>query len=546
MPDNLFTDGLLLASIAALYLALLLVRVLRKSPPSTGPILLAIVTLGAGLRLLISQEALLTAWTYTRVVPLAKAIANGPLIGALAQPMFLTDLIFNTNLVLAALTPIPLFLHANFLLKDTRMALAAAGLLAILPVHITFSRSDVYFMQSLCFSSLAFATMYSALTDTSKSWRIGSLLFLVPLLLSVFLARPLNLIFYPLLLATIFVTVGPDIPSDRRKVAALMITIPAVLDLGLNLFAGYSTQIKEGLGLRTLLQAFLMLFDLRRNTVINPFVTPTLVLILSGLGLRHLWRNGKQPIALYLAAWLGVFFVTHAYIYPFRTTMMARYHLHLVTPVVLMAAAATPLVLRLPTWGRSAVALYLLACPVLHLSFEQDVRFSIQREFEFLTSLRERVDGQCTVVELGGSGDCVRGTRAGRVAARVAADPLWQARQLIGSAPEQNDRRQTPRGTIEIAEIDKRVDAGECVLFYEGNLCRAFGTSWNNLAPECKTMHTRYRLEKLAEQEYNEYVYDPADARGGCAPAGDEPHVRDGEVARLRLYRILSSAESTT
>ncbi len=544
MQPSLATDGLFLSLVAAIYLALLLIRVLRNSPPRTGLILLAALIVGAALRMLISREAILTAWTYTRIVPLADAISRGVLFDALrdyvGQPIFLTDLIFTTNLTLASLTLLPLFLHANFLVKDTRVALAAAGLLAVLPTHITFARSDVYFIQSLFFSSLAFAALYSALTDSNKAWRIGSLLFLGPLLFTVFLARPLNLIFHPLLLVTIFVTKGREIPRERRWIAAFVVTVPAILDVALNLLVGYSSQVEEGLGLRTLEQAWMMLSDTRRNTIINPYVTPPLIPLLMAVGLGTLWRDGKKTVALYLAGWLAAFFVAHAYIVPFRTTMMARYHLHLVTPVLLMAAAAMPSILRLPRLPQIAIAGYLMACPLLHLGFERGVDFSIQKEFEFLTSLRNQIPHGCTVIEYIGPSNCTRGPRVQRVTA-YAGKPQsaeWGSLLLVGPPRHQEQGRSQPENAIAIDRLGEAIGDKSCVMYYEGNLCRSYGKSWQDLAPACKAVHERYKLEPVAEQHYTEHIYDPADARGECGASDPSDYHPPTDEAKLKLYRI--------
>ncbi len=537
------SDGLALAAVAACYLTILLIRVLRRSPGWVAPTLLGTVALAALLRATIAREAILTAWTYIRTVPLAQAISTGPVFEWLVgqgRSVYLTDLIFDTNLVLACLTPLPLFLHSNFLLKDVRVAVAAAFLLAILPVHIAFSRSDVYFIQSLFFSSLAFATLYSALTDPSLRWRQISLLFLGPLLWTVFLARPLNLAFFPLLLATIFVTVGSEVPNQRRWIAALVVTIPAVLDLLLNLFVGYGSQVGEGLGLKTITQAWRMLFDLERNTVLNTDITPLGIPILMALGLRTLWTGGKRTIAVYLLGWFIAFFVTHAYIFPFRATMMARYHLHLVVPTILMAAAALPRVLRLGTVWRATIALYLLASPVLHIGFAKNVEnFSIQREFKFLTELRSEIPQGCVVVDYVGPAGCTRGPRLERIGAYAGRGQpsRWQSVLLIGAARGSDGGRPMPKQVVTTDGVDAAIDGHDCALFYEGNLCRSYGNSWSDLAPACKRMHEVFDLAPIRESRYTEHIYDPADARGLCGPATTRYDPPTDE-ATLRLYRI--------
>ena len=95
----------------------------------------------------------MNAWPYSRVVPLAGALYNGPMLAwlshALRVDVTLVGTIFKTDLFLAALTPAALFVHARAGLKDLRAALAALLLMATLPAHIRFSRSDVEFLQSL-------------------------------------------------------------------------------------------------------------------------------------------------------------------------------------------------------------------------------------------------------------------------------------------------------------------------------------------------------------------------------------------------------------
>ena len=550
MPPNLLSDGLLLSLVVALYLSL------APSPSTAAGSLWSGPQPGRdrsshqpSYAYSSPRRALLTAWTYTRVVPLAKAIAAGPVLDYLGQklangPIYLTDVIFKTNLVLAALTPLPLFLHAKFLLKDTRVALAAAALFAVLPAHITFARSDVYFMQSLFFSSLAFATLYSALSDPSRRWRLFSLVFLGPLLWSVYLVRPLNLLFHPLFIATIFVTVGPDIPIGRRIIAAVVVTIPAIMDFALNLLTGYGTQVSEGLGLRTLVQAWSMLFDLQRNTVINPRVTPPVIPVLMAIGVAALWRSGKRVIALYLLGWFVSFFVTHAYIVPYRTTMMARYHLHLLSPLVLMAAAATPTVMRFAPSARAVLVLLLLASPLLHLSFERDVRFSIQREFEFLTSLRQHIPEGCTVIDYVGPADCARGPRLPRVGAY--SGPTQQSRWttvLLAGAPRLDRAdRASPRGARSTDEISRSVQDLPCVYYYEGNLCRSYAPGSAALAPACLSMHEQFDLHLVAAEEYREHVYDPADARGMCGPSAEDRYVLPTNLVTVRLYQVTHRA----
>jgi hypothetical protein len=542
-------DALFLSAVVAIYLALLLRRSLAGCERWQGYVLLGAVVVAGSLRLAISREALLTAWPYTRVVPLADAISQGAIFDLLSRhvfgPVYLTDLMFRTNLILASLTPLPLFLHAKFLLKDSRTAIAAAVLLAVLPVHITFSSSDVYFIQSLFLSSLTFATLYSALTDPAPAWRAAGFAMLGPLLWSVFLVRPLNIVFFPLFLATIFITSGPSVPTRRRVLAAVIVTAAAALDLVLNLMVGYGEQVQEGLGLRTLVQALRMLVDVERNTIVNPAITPPGFLLLMVIGLATLWRTGKRAVAIYLFGWLAAFFVTHAYIFPFRATMMARYHLHLVMPTVLMAGAALPAVLRLPRILQIAGLLYVAAVPFAHLGFERGVGFSIQSEFEFLTGLRSTIPRDCIVIEYTGPADCTRAPRAQRVGAYAGqGGARWRSRSLVGPNRRPDSQRAQPHEAIDIGGVAAAIEGAPCAMFYEGNLCRSYGTGWSDLAPTCREMHERFRLEPFAEGTYREHVYDPADARDSCSPPAQGSYDPPADLARLRMYRIVGTATS--
>src|SRR5262249_12333388 len=79
--------------------------------------------------------------------------------------------------------------------------------------------------------------------------------------------------------------------------------------------------------------------------------------------------------------------------------MQARYHLHLVTPFLFLAASALPELLK---WPRPAILLgaaYLAASPLIHLGFERDARFTEIQEFEFLRRESRSIPDGCTMIE---------------------------------------------------------------------------------------------------------------------------------------------------
>jgi hypothetical protein len=111
---------------------------------------------------------------------------------------------------------------------------------------------------------------------------------------------------------------------------------------------------------------------------------------------------------------------------------------------------------------------------------------------------------------------------------------------LVGPARagDGGDEGERLHGSIEIADLDEIVARESCVMFYEGNLCRSFGTSWGELAPACQEVHRRFELEPFASTRYREHIYDPADARGDCGETRRDFDSTTTEPATLRIYRV--------
>src|SRR5690606_1452127 len=124
----ILSDGIVLFAVGLMLFVPILVRQLRELPRGYTLGLLAVTIAGAALRVFLSQPTMLDAWPYSRLTPVARLIYEGPVLTALGGTYYLTDILFDSNLVLSILTPCAIFAHARYLFRDPRIALAAAGL----------------------------------------------------------------------------------------------------------------------------------------------------------------------------------------------------------------------------------------------------------------------------------------------------------------------------------------------------------------------------------------------------------------------------------
>lgn len=511
-------DGTLLGALLVIFLGAALRRHTREGPRWLLPAVLGVSVAGLALRLALSREAPMNAWPYSRVVPLAGAIYNGPALAWLSRvtrvDFTLVGTIFKTDLALAALTPAALFVHARAGLKDLRAALAAAVLLATLPAHVRFSRSDVEFLQSLLLSSLTFTALYGALGDDRPRWRLACAVALPGLCLGTYLTRPENLVFYFLDLAAFAVAAaGATLPWRRVAAVGALVSLPAVLAAWGQLFARYRAELSEGLSTRTLRTAWETLRSTQHNTLINPAVTPPWVLALAALGLYALLRAGERRRALFLVGWLAVFFVVHSYVRPHEVAMQARYHLHLATPLVLLAASAAPLLADRARAALAPIALLLLATPWIYRGFIRDTAFYEMREYAFVRRVAPRVPWSCRLLEFRGVPDPTRpahhfDARWQRFANRLAGGVARVGIEVI-TADEATPG--VARGASERLSPAARAALDGppgCLMVYLGLSCVAQRPAGAAESPVCTSLRTWGRLQPVAEETITGRVYD--------------------------------------
>jgi hypothetical protein len=548
--DDLIEDGVLLYLAGLAFVLLVIRRQLRGEPPWVPWALAGVVLGGAGLRLALAPVAPLNAWSYVRVIPLAAQSYEGvvlPFVSrSLGLTVHLTSVIFSAGFALAAAAPLVLFAHARYVLKDWRSALAAAAILALLPLHIRFSHSDVEILQSLLTSSFTFVVLYCALTDPSPSWRAACFLALPLLCLATYYARPEAIVFFPLDLGGVVVASGAS-PRGRRALAAALISAAAAFSVVNHLLLHYRHNVDDGLSLRTLHTAAITLFSLRHNMILSPWSSPPGLVLLAALGGVTLWRSRERGRAAFLLAWFLAFFVVHSYVIPTVPAMTARYHLNLVTPFVLLAAAATPALLRAPAWARAAAALYLAASPLVHRGFIRDVDYFEMREFAFLTSVRDRIPDRCTLLEFQPAvstenPSLTHGSRLARVGSildRGSARWSWEVVPL-GTLPPPSPGEEPHEVLSPVARAILRAPR-PCTMVYLGLTCASHRPLSTPVAPVCAEARAALDLVPVAETRFRSHVYDSVTV-GRLVSINGVTHtvhaLHDGSEVSLGLYRV--------
>ena len=513
-------DGTLLFLGALILLLSIVARQLSRSTRETSAILLAITVGGAAYRLWLAPETALGAWPYSRTVPIYASTWQGPSLSyissSLGEPIAWFDFVTTTTLLFALVTPVVLFAHARDLLGSDRRALLAAALVAVFPNHVRFSHSEVEFIPSLTLSAFTFVLLHVSVRDESRAFRVLATLALPLVAYATFVTRPLNIVFLPLFLGDLWLQ-ERERPA-RRILAGAIVSAAGALSIVLHLVPYYAGQISDGSRPGVLVQAIEALFSVKWNTLIHPGITPPVLTLAAVLAVIWLWRSERRTVA-FLLVWLGLFFVTHAYVLPEETAMQARYHLHLVAPFVLLAALGIDtLLVRKPRVGIFAVALVALS-PLVHRDFVTDVAFNDQRELAFVREAAAHIEPGCTILEHTGEGTGdhdARFARVGTVLDGWHETRLWPV-QPIGAPPSSEDPLRP--------EARAALEGGRCVVYYEGLPCYSERRDAEPIARACAAMREAVPMTPVAESRFESRLYD----------ANLDPRT---PVVRLVVYRV--------
>lgn len=497
--SSLVTDGILWSLLLFAWIVVLAFHASRGAPFERR-YLIALVAVAAFVRALLSPHMLLGAWIYSRSTDLQRWIWDSPTLGWLAADDTLAqvDVMMATGFVYAIVTPLAVFAHGRWILDSPRRGLIAAFVLAALPLHVRFSYSEVAFIPSIVLSSTLFATTHFALRSRGV-WRVVATFVCVPLTIAVVTARPLNVLFLPLV-AWVIVRFAPndDAPTKRtRAILGASIGISGLFAAASIMWARFSENVRDGLDVEVLSDAFGLLFDLRRNTFINASMTPVLLVALACWGAWMLRHRERGRLA-FLGAWIAIFFVTHAYVVPKAPEMQARYHLHLVVPFALIVAASAHELMKRQRWGAWVFCGYVALSPLLHGAFIRDIAFNDHRELAFARSFVEVVPEGCTIREHPGP---------------AGPDDLRVRR--IGTEIHHGQRRL------------RWPEASECVWYFESLACVASKDPDEELDPACVELRRSESWELVRETSFESRIYDGNLARG----------LREGDIVTLSLYR---------
>lgn len=452
-----FVDGLgLLALVLGLGL-LLSARLLADAPRWMIGALALVVAAGLGLRLAYAPETFLGAWPWTRTYPHTLEVARGGWLAALSGgTWFETDVTAWTNLAYAAATPLILFAHATYLLRDPRAGLAAAAALALTPQHIRYSRCEDGFVASLALTSLAFATLHAFLRDRSRLVRVLSLLALPVVLYPGYLLRPLNLAF-ALVYAGALLGLHGDEATGRRRAVGLAVALGVAAAAAAVFLEQSGARASTLVGPEVLLRAAEVLARPSLLVLSDPTRTPPALILAAIVGGALAWRAGERRLVAFLALWLLLFVVLHAVVV--QETMQPRYHLHLLVPFLLLGALAVRHAAwddRRVRWGAAGLAASMALAPWIHRGFIEDVDYAEQHEHAFVRAARDRVPEGCTVLEVvDDDPDAeVVSSRFARIGAYAAARP----RSRFEVVP------------LTASSAPPSIDAS-CVYLYEGLAC---------------------------------------------------------------------------
>ncbi|MFK8003838.1 MAG: hypothetical protein AB8H86_30020 [Polyangiales bacterium] len=493
-------DGVVLAFVFLFFLVVVAFRMAERRW------LLALIALsGIGLRFWVSPRTMLGAWFYSRTTPIQRVIEesgslrylNLKLGGEWAE----IDILLVIGFVFAAVTPLALFLHARLLLGDERRALFAAAIVAVLPVHLRFSASEVAFIPSIVFSSSLFAAAHGVMKGNKRVALIGALA-LVPMSIATLYARPLNMLFV-VLLAIYVGFVEKTASRPRRLIAAIVPALCAIPITAIHLVEQYGDNLREGASLTVVADAFALVFDLEKNTLINLSITPLALIFMIVGGLVLFLRTPKsersdleQRRYLFLFLWLGAFFVTHAYVVPASAAVQARYHLHLVVPVVFMAAMGFELLQQASRKGGVVLGIIMLASPAVHLGFITDLEYNDLAELSFVRQVQSVIPEGCELVEYAPTDMDARFRRGGLV---LADGNFSLPYTLVVQRPEQ---------ALVIGE------ATGCRLVYEGLSCLSEKERSEQIAPECGALLRSGSMSPVESVSFTSRVYDGNLARG--------------------------------
>lgn len=583
---SVLTDPLLWMALVLLWLLIASARAVAELPGGGWPWVLGLLALSAWPRLTLAVRAPMNAWSWTRTTSLGDAVAASPSLHVWLEPhggVFFDDLQSVAMRVVSIATPLAVLGHGRKLFGDARPALLAAALLAASPHAIRFAGADDQFTPSMFWSSTAFFWLYTALEARSLPGRILGLAGLVPLLALAFTARPLNLVYAPLMLAALAIAAQE---GEWRWRLALAGCIAAVAGwTGWALWQSSAETVRDVAAWSSVQGALLLLLRPDYNPLLFWRLTPPVWLLLIGLGAAGLWRARWPHLAptlarrrgVWLICWLFGYIVLHGVVVVDEPLNNARYQLHSLPAMAMLAGVG--LWIWWGAWSADrlrrtvvvAAGVICLAAPWMHRAAIADTAFDVMQERAFLDTLRDQarhggpVPAGCSVIEAMRPSAGAPASKFGRVGRLVgvprARAHLWQSVEVqhwteraarsgqtsggafvgIDGATAQAsvaaaraialaaDRRERDPEAAELSDRGRAILArpAGCQVFYEGPEC-AVGPGQAGRFSACAEILASGRWQLVAERRHTTRVYD-----GGLSW-----HLREGgDPLTLRVWR---------
>ncbi len=558
------TDLLIWLPALLIWLTIAAARSIRTLPGGGWPYVLGVLGISAATRLTLPIDAPMTAWSYTRVPRLGSLATDSHLLTTIAHDLGgldFDDVQSALMRLVSIFTPLAILGHGRKLFGDARPALAAALLLAVSPHHLRFSASDVQFIPSMLWSSAAFLWLYQLLETRNGFNRLAQAALFAPLLWMSLTARPLNIAYAPLMLLALAMAAQMASWRWRAVVAAEIVVVAAVA--AADLVASSGDAVQSAFGLETVMGALKLLFDPDYNPLLFWRLTPPPWLLLIVLGAAALiagpWPGLPPSIArrrgLWLLGWLVGYIALHGVVIVDEPMNNARYQLHSLPAMALLAGAGwwaiwlaltarrqadQPAIWRFVAIG--ALTLLLLAAPWLHQGAITDVDFVTMRERAFLRRARALAPKGCTAIEVQRGRDDGPTPRLPRVLRRIGGhgdDHLhWRVvdiqRWLEAGDPDDanaanaaNAFSGAPVGTLSADGLALLAAPPSCMVYFEGVTC-AVGPGLPGRDPTCAAVLASGKWGLLAEERFVARVYD-----SGLT----EPFRRNGDDVALRLWR---------
>lgn len=539
-------DGVALVAALLALVLLVVVRQLREVTRRRDlAALAAILAAGIALRVWLSPAAPLGAWNYSRFLPLAKVLAGSPVLAQLLGHVWLQDMIFTTNLAIACCMPLLVFAHGRLFWRDDTVALAAAALLAVLPLHLRFARGDDFFIQLIALNSLTACLVHLALEDPARAIRRAALVATPVVAIATFATRPLGFVFGGFLAAVPWVLYGEEIPRPRKRIVTALVIAAVAYDLIAHIFVEYSNVVREAFSFKTVRHATWAFFTPVFNPLLNTSEAPPAIVALAIFAFIVLRRRGDSTRAWFLVLWAASFFVSVAVVQTPVAAFQSRYHQHLIEPLVILAGFGAVAVLRRWRWLGVSVAGLVLLSPLLHRDFIEDVDYATMRELAFVKALRDQgiVPRECTILEYTGVPDRQHdGSRWLRLGARVengAPTYWWRVVETGGSFD----------GPDPVAADARRVlrDPPACLMLYEGLACYGVKRVEDSIAAPCAALRRELRTTEVAATDIPNRAYDYNQSLGFLAGGINDIH-SDGRIdnappaLHLRLLRVEGAA----